>query len=218
MRRVFAIGLPALCLLLCAGCDTQQVAGTGSQTGNSVVAGRIVPSGTVKAVANVHVFLRPLSWTSGQIAPRGALDSTWSDSLGNYRFSEVPPDTYRVEARAPGFGWSRTVRVDTTQVQIPSDSMQPWGSLVVEVDLSDTVLGGRLEFYGLDRSLPIPDSGTSDIHIEFDNLPAGLQTLRIWTHDSTYCDAPVRIGPDSTTNLDYETLDGRPKGPREDDE
>jgi hypothetical protein len=213
-----ATGVAALCLVLCQGCDTQQVAGTGSQTGNSVVAGRIVALGSQKAVGNVQIFLRPISWTSGRMAPSGGLDSTLADSVGNYRFDGVPLDTYRIEARAPGFGWSRTVLVDSPRIQVPTDSLQPWGRLIVEIDLSDTVLGGRLEFYGLNRSLPIPDSGTSDIHIEFDSLPVGLQTLRIWAHDSSYCDAPVRIGPDSTTNLDYETLDGRPKGPREDDE
>jgi hypothetical protein len=210
--------VPALCLVLCLGCDTQRVAGTGSQTGNSVVAGRMLPSDSVKTVAAVRVFLRPLSWTSGQVASSGALDSTWTDSVGNFRFADVPPDTYRVEARAPGFGWSRTVRADAPEVRIPADSLLPLGSLVVEVDLSDTLWGGWLEFYGLDRSVPIPDSGTADIQLEFDSLPVGLQTLRIWTHDSTYCDAPVRIGPDSTTKLDYESLDKRPKGPREDDE
>ena len=217
MRRLFSTGLPALCLVLCLGCDTQQVAGTGSQTGNSVVAGRILPSDSVKTVAGVRVFLRPLSWTSGNSASSGALDSTWTDSLGDFRFADVPPDTYRVEARASGYGWSRTVRADAPEVRIQDDSLQRWGSLVVEVDLSDTLWGGRLEFYGLDRSMPIPDSGTSDILVRFDSLPVGLQTLWIWTHDSTYCDAPVRIGPDSTVNLDYETLDGRPKGPREDE-
>jgi len=217
MMRPVAAASAAL-LLLFAGCDTQQVAGTGSQTGNSVVAGRIVALDTAKAVGKVQVFLRPISWTSGRTAPIGALDSTVADAAGNYRFVEVPLDTYRVEARAPGYGWSRTILVDAPQVQVPTDSLQLWGKLIVEIDLSDTVLGGRLEFYGLNRAMPIPDSGTDDIHVEFDSLPMGLQTLRIWAHDSTYCDAPVRIGPDSTTNLDYETLDGRPKGPREDDE
>ncbi|HXP91647.1 MAG TPA: carboxypeptidase-like regulatory domain-containing protein [Fibrobacteria bacterium] len=218
MRNFFSTGLPALCLVLCLGCDTQQVAGTGSQTGNSVVAGRVLPSDSVKTVAGVRVYLRPIAWTTGQAAVGGALDSTWTDSLGNFRFTDVPLDTYRVEARGSGYGWSHTVRADAPQVQVPADSLQPWGRLVVEIDLSDTVLGGRLEFYGLNRAQPIPDSGSSDIYVEFDSLPVGLQTLRIWAHDSTYCDAPVRIGPDSTTKMDYETLDGRPKGPREDDE
>jgi hypothetical protein len=210
--------IPVCMLIFCTGCDTQQVAGTGSQTGNSVVAGRIVALDTAKAVGNVHVFLRPISWTSGRIPPSGGLDSTLADSAGNYSFGGVPLDTYRIEARAPGYGWSRTILVDAPRIQVPSDTLQLWGRLNVEIDMSDTLLGGSLEFYGLDRSLPIPDSGTSEIHIEFDSLPVGLQTLRIWAHDSTYCDAPVRIGPDSTTLLDYETLDKRPKGPREDDE
>jgi hypothetical protein len=217
VKRLLSTGFPALCLVLCLGCDTQQVAGTGSQTGNSVVAGRLVPSGSTKSVSNVRVFLRPIAWTSGNGASSGTLDSTWTDTLGNFRFVDVPLDTYRVEARAPGYGWSRTVRADAPEVRIPDDSLQRLGSLVVEVDLSDTLWGGWLEFYGLDRSAPIPDSGTSDILVRFDSLPVGLQTLRIWTHDSTYCDAPVRIAPDSLTNLDYETLDGRPKGPREDE-
>lgn len=208
--------IPSLMLVLCLGCDSQQVAGTGSQTGNSVVAGRIAPSDSVTSVGNVRIYLRPLHWTAGQAAPVGVVDSTWTDSFGNYRFESVLPDTYRVEARRAGYGWSRTVRAFAPVVFVDTGSLQRWGRLSVEVDLNDSVWGGRLEFYGLDKAVDIPAGSDSDITFHIDSLPVGLQTVRIWSHDSSFCDAAVRIGPDSTTNLDYETLDGRPEGPRED--
>jgi len=208
--------LPTLMLILCLGCDSQQVAGTGSQTGNSVVAGRIAPTDSVTNVAGVRIYLRPLRWTAGQGISAGGLDSTWTDSVGHYRFDSVPPDTYRVEARRSGWGWSRTIRADAPLAEVATGTLQRWGRLRVEVDLNDSIWGGRLELYGLDRGVPLPDTGYSEIEVVFDSLPVGLQTLRIWSHDSSFCDAPVRIGPDSTSYLDYETLDGRPEGPRED--
>ncbi len=208
--------VPTLMLILCLGCDSQQVAGTGSQTGNSVVAGRIAPTDSVKNVSGVTVYLRPLRWTVGQGVPARGLDSTWTDAFGNYRFDSVPADTYRVEARRPGYGWSRTVRAYSPTVIVNTGSLQRWGRLTVEVNLSDSTWGGRLELYGLDRSVLLPDTGKSEIKVVFDSLPVGLQTLRIWSHDSSFCDAAVRIGPDSTSSMDYEHLDGRSEGPRED--
>ena len=210
------IVIPTLMLILCLGCDSQQVAGSGSQTGNSVVAGRIAPTDSVANVAGVRVYLRPLHWTVGQGVPPEGLDSTWTDALGNYRFDSVPADTYRVEARRPGYGWSRTVRADKPEVMVDTGGLLRWGRLVVDVELNDSTKSGWLEFYGLARSLKIPDTGKTEFKVTFDSLPVGLQTLRIWSHDSSFCDAAIRIGPDSTSSMDYEHLDGRPEGPRED--
>jgi hypothetical protein len=209
--------LPAAMLVLCLGCDTQQVAGTGSQTGNSVVAGRILPSDSVPVPSNVRVYLRPLSWTSGNPHPDAALDSTFTDSLGFYLFPSVPRDTYRVEARGTRSGWSHTVRAQEEVVQVPAGSLQSWGRLFVEIDVSDTLRGGRVEFYGLDRVVEIPDT-LGEIRFMVDSLPVGTQTVRIWlpTLSRMFCEAPVRIGPDSLSTIEYETWDRDGRGPVED--
>lgn len=209
--------LPASLLVLCLGCDSQQVAGTGSQTGNSVVAGRILPSDSVQNPSNIRVFLRPLGWTSGHEAALGALDSTLTDSAGYYRFESVPRDTYRVEAAVDHFGWSRTVRASGDSSILPSIRLSHWGRLLVEVEVTDTIKGGYLEFYGLDRKRILPETA-GEIQLLIDSLPVGIQTVRIYlpTLSKMFCEAPVRIGPDSLSKIEYENWDRSGKGPVED--
>ena len=208
-------------LLFCAlwACDSsQQVAGSGSQTGNSVVAGRILASDSTTGASGVMVYLRPLSWTSGQSAPIGGLDSTLTDSHGDYRFAHVPVDTYRVEARQRDSGWSRTVRATGPENQVVTGALHRLGRLEMEVDLTDSTRGGELDLYGLDRSVAIPDTGVGkeSIDLYFDSLPVGLQTVRIWTNGRDFGDTAVRIYPDSTTYLDDDDMNGVPEGPLED--
>lgn len=209
--------VPILLLILCLGCDSQQVAGTGSQTGNSVVAGRILASDSVSNPSNIRVFLRPLGWTSGQVAAPGALDSTLTDSAGYYRFESVPSDTYRVEAAADRFGWSHTIRAMGDSAILPSVQLSRWGRLLVEVDVTDSIEGGRIEFYGLDRSRSIPNT-VGEVKFIVDSLPVGVQTVRIYlpTLSKMFCEAPVRIGADSTSKIEYEGWDRSGEGPVED--
>jgi len=206
-------------LLFCAlwACDsTQQVAGSGSQTGNSVVAGRILASDSTKGAAGVTVYLRPLSWTSGQPAPSGGLDSTLTDSLGRYQFGHIPLDTYCVEARLRDSGWSRTVRATGPLNVVVTGALHKLGILEVEVDLTDSTRGEKLELYGLDRSVDIPDTGTGSVDLYFDSLPVGLQTVCVWHMGRDVGDTTVSIYPDSTTYLDDDDMNGVPEGPQED--
>jgi hypothetical protein len=183
-----------------------------------VVAGRILASDSTTGAAGVRVYLRPLSWTSGQPAPDGGLDSTLTDSMGDYQFAHVPLDTYRVEARLRDSGWSRTVRAIGSQNLVTTGALQRLGRLEMEVDLTDSTRGGELDLYGLDRSINIPDTGVGNesIDLYFDSLPVGLQTVRIWTRLRGYGDTAVRIYPDRTTYLDDDDMNGVPEGPRED--
>ena len=209
--------IPTLLLILCLGCDSQQVAGSGSQTGNSVVAGRILPSDSIPNPSNVRVFLRPLGWTSGAQAAPGALDSTLTDSAGFYRFESVPSDTYRVEVAANRFGWSRTIRARGDSAVLPSVRLSKWGRLLVEVEVTDTIEGGFLEFYGLNRKRVLPTTA-GEFMVVIDSLPVGLQTVRIYlpTLSKMFCEAPVRIGADSISKIEYEGWDRNGKGPLED--
>jgi hypothetical protein len=209
----FALLLPALW-----ACGNTEVAGTGSQTGNSVVSGRILCSDSAKGAAGVVVYLRPLTWTSGQPAPAGGLDSTWTDTDGNYEFTGVPHDTYRIEARFSDSGWSRTVRADASQNRVSEGALHELGALDVEVDLTDSLRGGKLELYGLDRSITIPTSGTDDsgIHLIFDRLPVGLQTVRTWNNNRNFGDTAVSILPGDTVHLDFDSMNGKVEGPQED--
>lgn len=214
MKSVHAL----LLLPVLWACGNTQVAGTGSQTGNSVVAGRILTADSTKGAAGVTVYLRPLSWTSGQPAAAGALDSMQTDSEGKYQFTGVPHDTYRIEARYSDSGWSRTVRAVAAQNRVSEGALHKLGALNVEVDLTDSLRGGRLELYGLDRFVTIPDTGVEGkgIHLIFDSLPVGLQTVRTWTIWRNFGDTSVSILPGDTVHLDFDSMNGVPEGPSED--
>jgi len=193
------------------------VAGTGSQTGNSVISGRIVTSDSTQPVAGVWVYLRPEGWTSGDSADPDALQAVRTDSTGNYRFSQAPRGRYRIEARNDGQGWSRTLDASSAAATLAAGALQGLGTLRVELDPSDTILGGKLQIYGLDRSIAIPAASDHDFYLAFDSLPPGLHTVRIWSHGKVVADAPVRIHPGGSDTLDYEELDLPPGGPRDDD-
>lgn len=213
-RSAWYVGLATLLL----GCGSpQKVAGTGSQTGNSVVAGRVVLADSLTGAAGVPVFLRPIGWTRSDSATLQSVRHAKTDSLGYYRFDSVPLGGYRIEARDAARGWTRTLHAAGLPLELPKGFVQPFGSLRVELDPVDTILGGRLEIYGLDKSIAIPSSSTTDFYLRLDSLPPGLHTVRIWARHHVVCDAPVRILPGATTELDFEEIDLPPGGPRDDD-
>jgi len=212
--------LPLCLLALLAGCGSpQQVAGTASQTGNSVAAGRIVLVGdTTKGDSGVVVHLRPLSWVHGDTAAAGALQTVITDALGNYRFAGFPADTYRIEAVGPSRGWSRTFRATGAATTLPADSLSRWGKLRLEIDPEDSMGGKTIGFFGLDRQVVVPSS-RHDTAILVDSLPVGLQSLIVYrTRTEISGGSPVRIGPDSTTMVDLDKLDSTFKHPEEDDD
>lgn len=207
-----------LLVALLAGCSSDPSTGTGSQTGNSIMAGRILDS-LNQAVPGTQVTIRPLSWTPSRMAAAGSIQTGVTDDSGRYEF-QVPVDTYRIEARSMSRGWSRTVKVgEGDTAKVPDGTIQKWGRLFVEVELCDTILGGELYFYGLDRSVQIPDTGAKEWKHLVDSLPVGLQTICLWSKktNSVIINLPVRIGPDSTSKIEYEHGNMGVEGPEEDD-
>jgi hypothetical protein len=212
-----------------AGCSSDPSTGTGSQTGNSIVAGRIAASDSMPA--GTTVYLRPLNWTPSQAVDSNYLRTTTTDSNGDYVFRDVPVDTYRIEARRRTKGWSKTVSTMPAMVTTaPLGTLVTVGRLVGEIELNDSLKGAVVELYGLDRSFTIPANGicplppdepgeSNECTFAFDSLPVGLQTVRIWSTktNSVICDLPVRIGADSVSKVEYEQWGREVHGPREDD-
>jgi len=217
MKALFGV---AAALLLVAACSSDPSAGTGSQTGNAIMAGRILSTDTTK-VAGTLVTIRPLSWTPTQTVRANSIQSTLADSNGDYVFRNVPLDTYRIEAVKNHHGWSRTVRASTDSAKVPAGTLGHLGKLLCEVEMTDTVAGGVVELYGLDRfwQLPVTFTPGAELKFVFDSLPPGLQTVRIWSpsRKAVLCDLPIRIGPDSTSKVEYEQWGDDALGPREDD-
>lgn len=202
----------------CWSCDSQPYAGTGSQSGNSVVAGRIALAGSDTAPANVDVYLRPLRWTSGQSATIGGLQRTTTDASGNYLFQDVPPDVYRIEADRAHLGWSKTIRASSDTNHAPLGILVAKGRVRIKFHFLEPIRGGRVEFYGLDRFVDIPESSSGELRLEIGDLPVGLQTMRLHLpqYAQVYCQSPLRIGPDSTSVIEYEDVDHVDRGPAED--
>jgi hypothetical protein len=86
-----------LMVFLLASCEADRTAGTGSQTGNSVVAGRLLRADSLPA-KGVEVSLTPASWGS----PRAL--TQWTDSLGRYRFEAVDAGLWTLQIPWPALG------------------------------------------------------------------------------------------------------------------
>ena len=208
-----------LALALLASCSSDLSSGTGSQTGNSIVAGRILTADSTNPAGTV-VYLRPLDWTPSQAVDSNSLLKTTLDSDGNFVFREVPPKTYRIEARRGDHGWSKTVKATAGSHSIaPTGTLVGQGRLMCEVHMNDTLVEGRIELYGLDRSIRLPAFASGEWKYLIDSLPVGLQTVRIWSAktNSVIANLPIRIEPYFTASIEYESGRLGVEGPEEDD-
>lgn len=169
--------LTALFALLVA-CSSDKVAGTGSQTGNSVVAGRLLRADATTPDSGDSVVLKPAGWVGDSLdaAPRVVR----TDSLGWYRFEDVAPGVWFAESRDHRSGWGRTFRVVEGRDTILPDAVPVgFGTLIVEVHLSDELKRGRMFVLGSSNAyslLPNPPSAR-EIFVTVPELSAGAHTL-----------------------------------------
>lgn len=215
MKKLIVLVTIAIC-----SCGIDRETGTGSQTGNSIVSGRIA-TGDTSLPIGTEIHMRPLGWTPSQPVDTARTRTVRSDADGRYEFVGVPSGTYRLEAKKAKKAWSRTVKVlPGTPTSIPTGTLAGTGTLVYEIRLSDSTRGGRIELYGLDRWDTLPSTGSNEVTSRFIELPVGLQTVRIWskTKSKVLANIPVRIGPDSTSKVEYENGSLGIEGPAEDED
>lgn len=210
----------ALFLGGCSSVDTN-LAGTGSQTGNTVVSGLVLDSRS-NPEAGALVRIRPLTWTDSVSPAPGAtscIKDTVTDSKGRYRFDGLYAGSYRIEARQGGKASILSVKLGTDSVIAPPASLVKTASLVGEVHINDTTRSGRVEIYGVAHFLTLPDTGR-EIHFRLDSLPPGLHTLRLWSPklDRATMELPITLFSDSTTVISDEQWSREPKGPEEHDD
>lgn len=161
-----------LMVFLLASCEADRTAGTGSQTGNSVVAGRLLRADSLPA-KGVEVSLTPASWGS----PRAL--TQWTDSLGRYRFEAVDAGLWTLQSHGQLSAMVRTLRVRSGRDSVlPTLLALPRGVVVVEVHLDDTLRTGRLLVMGTDdaRSLASADR---EMFVRFTNLAPGVHWFSI---------------------------------------
>lgn len=188
-------------LALLAACSSDKVAGTGSQTGNSVVAGRLLRSDATNPDTGHPVMLAPASWTGDSVGTQPRLAHT--DSLGRYRFGDVPPGVWYLEARTSRSGWSRSIRVtagrDTT---LPDAVPTAFGTLIVEVQLNDVIKRGRMYVLGYDTSYPLMTPAKT-IFVTLGDLCAGKRTLVVRSATGAFLQqAIVTVRSGATDSID----------------
>ena len=203
-------------LLLCgllASCGADRVSGTGSQTGNSVVAGRLFAADS-SALDSVHVHLRPAAWTIDSSLSR--IRTVATDSLGRFRFDDLEPGLWRIESDYPRFTWARNVRLRPGQDStLPPAYCGAPGTLVTEIHLNDTLRTGTLVVLGTDisRSLYTADD---EIHLTVSGLPAGTNWIALRRQDGTIVrQASVVIRSGQTVVLGSAAFTGEITGPEE---
>lgn len=159
-------------LFLLASCESDRSAGTGSQTGNSVVAGRILRADSLPA-ANVEITLAPASWGKTIVRTRH------TDSLGRYRFDAVDAGLWRLETRGEKTAMVRTLRLQAGRDStLPTLLALPRGKVVVEIHLDDTLRTGWLKVMGMSDSVSLANPAR-EVFLSFANLAPGVQWFTI---------------------------------------
>lgn len=206
-------------LLGCSGMDSS-LAGTGSQTGNTIVSGVVLDSRSVPEVGAL-VRIRPSTWTDSlSPAPDAAycVKDTVSDSFGRYRFEGLYAGSYRIEVRQGKLASILSIKLGSGSAVAPVSSLSKTASLAGTIHINDTTRSGRIEVYGVARALALPDTG-HELHFRMDSLPPGQHTLRVWSPKlrRAALELPVKLVSDSTTTLSDELWSREPKGPEESD-
>lgn len=199
-----------LCAML-ASCGADRVSGTGSQTGNSVVAGRLFGPDSM-TLEDVHVHLKPAAWTADSSNAR--VRTVGTDSLGRFRFEDVEPGLWRIESEYHKFAWARNVRLRPSQDStLPPVYCTPPGTLVTEIHINDSLRTGTLVVLGtsISRSLYTTDD---EIHITITGLPAGTNWLALRRQDGAIVrQATVVILSGKTVVLGSAAFTGEITGP-----
>lgn len=200
-----------LATALLAACGTDRTAGTGSQTGNSVIAGRILSADSTPA-AGVAITLAPASWTPDSTSIR--LLAIASDSMGGFHFEDLRPGLWRLESHGSDAAIVRTLRLQAGRDSTLPDLVgkQP-GNLVVEVHLDDTLRAGTLIVAGtaISRSLK---TSFYEIYLTLPGLAPGYHCLYLRGADGRILrQAEVLVRSGRTDTLRYPGWSRTIKGP-----
>lgn len=204
-----------LCAML-ASCGADRVSGTGSQTGNSVVAGRLLGPDS-DPMANIHVNLRPATWTAD--SSKTQVRTVRSDTSGLFRFEEVEPGLWRLDAEHPKFVWARNVRLRAGQDSTlpPAYGSLP-GSVALEIHVNDSLRTGTLVVLGTNISRSLYTTG-NEIYLTIPGLPAGTNWLALRLKDGTILrQASVVILSGRSVSLESSAFTGDNSGPEEHEE
>lgn len=175
--------------------------GTGTQTGNGL-AGRVLTLEDGLPAGGVRVKIRPENWSPSDTgAPEGSLRDTLTDSLGRFRIPGVPAGRYLVQMFVPSCGspaclsYTGTNRsygpekavtrscsvVEGRETDLADSRLEKTSNLRLEMALSDSTRGGRIDVLGTGYSTICTVTGTL-CAVDFRDIPAGSYRIRVWSN------------------------------------
>jgi hypothetical protein len=173
-------------LFFCSPNSHDELAGGSTGTEVSAVVGTIVNTDGSPA-ALVAIRLRPTDYivdSSGSTQYRSlhSIFDTVTDVNGQFKIDSLLPGNYRIEAvnSSDTFGvlFEVNIATDTSVVSLPQTKLLPMAIITGEIQVnSDTVNGGNVQIYGVERSVTIDSNGGFRIRV-----PVGAHRLHIKTN------------------------------------
>ena len=193
MRKLL---LYTLCIPVLAACMCTSLAGGGSgtNTGNAKVVGKIVDRAG-EAVAEVAITLRPDGYLQAPpweivLTADPKIRETVTGSDGSFTIDSVPSGEYSIEANDSG-GFAVllqcTVFEDEQVAALGAAALDPYAAVAGIAAVTTPGVRQYVQVYGLERCVPVDSTGSYSIG----NLPAGEYALRIVCEDTTI--APVTL-------------------------
>lgn len=173
----------ALAIWGCGNTPMQTADGGGSEV---EITGKLANEDGTPA-GGVQVYLRPndyLPYVTAKAAARSSsvnLQYTLTDSMGNFSFDSVTPDTYLVECleiEGKTGALIDSIKVDggSSVLYLPADTLKELGTIAGKIQLPESLSAARLRVlvYGLDRIF-LPDTNGDYV---LTGLAEGTYTLR----------------------------------------
>ena len=191
MRKLL-LHLLWLPLLTACTCTSLTGGGSGTNTGNAIVVGKIVDQ-SGKAVAGVNILLRPEGylaappWESASTPDRRTRKAI-SGSDGSFTIDSVPSGNYAIEANdnaANAVLLRCSIIEDEPVIELGEAALEPYAAICGLVAVAPSDVRQYVQIYGMERCAAVDSTGSFTI----DNLPEGEYSLRITCQDTTI--APV---------------------------
>lgn len=158
--------LAGMALALLGSCASDPTSGTGSQTGNSVVAGRLLRADS-SAASGVEVTLQAATWDTTR-----ATTTLRTDAQGAFRFEQVPAGLWLFQSKGTSSSLARILRTNGRDTVLAALRGAATGNVVVEIHLNDTLRTGSLRVLGRTRTWSLATT-SREIYVTVAELPPG---------------------------------------------
>ena len=193
MKRLLKKILCSLALAACL-CAPVNTGGSGTNTGNGLIVGKIVDH-TGSAAGGVGIWLRPSDYLQAPpwktaLTANPQIRETMTGPDGWFTIDSLPEGAYSVEAndnRGNAVLLRCSVTADEAVATLAQAALQPYAAISGKAAAGSSGARRYVQIYGLERCAAADSNGNYTLG----NLPAGVYTLRIICSDTTI--APITI-------------------------